>query len=79
MEKKHMFSSGAEYDAFLKRNCFECPFYVHYEDANEHNPECEIEERIAIGGASVFPYDWLDENSSMARFDCRKRLGLNKK
>lgn len=74
-----MFSNGSEYDAFLERNCFDCPFYVGYYEATKEKPVCKIEERIAFGIEKHFPFEWLDENGSMARFDCRKRLGLDKK
>lgn len=77
-----MFANGTEYECFLERNCYNCPFYVHYDEATEDNPVCNIEEQIALSGMTEdveFPYEWLDENGSMARYDCRKRLGLDKK
>lgn len=52
---------------------------VRVEEATEIKLVCEIEESISIGVDEHFPFEWLNTNGSMARFDCRKRLGLEKK
>lgn len=77
---KSMFSNGSEYDAFQDSNCFECQHYVHFEDATEGNPVCDVEERIVLasfGAEELFPFEWLDSNENISRFDCRKKNGLN--
>lgn len=74
-----MFSNGSEYGSFLERNCEKCPFYVYYDDATVENPVCQIEESIAMGLEEAFPYEWLNPNGYMARYDCRKRIGLDKR
>ena len=71
-----MFSNGSEYDEFMGRNCEKCPYYVDYGEATEENPVCSIEEDISIGGIKKFPKVWLIENGTMARYDCKKRLGV---
>jgi hypothetical protein len=73
-----MFANCSEYDAFLEKNCENCPFYVYYGEATEERPVCDIEESIAMGLEEVFPYEWLDENGEMSRYDCRKKQGLGK-
>lgn len=76
-----MFSNGTEYLNFLERNCDKCTHFVDYEDSSIENPCCPIEEDIATAmyEESVFPHDWLDENGSISRYDCRKRLGKDSK
>ncbi len=75
-----MFSNGTEYQCFLESQCFDCRFYVHFEEATEKKPVCHIEERIALcgGPGDDFPYEWLEENGYMYRYDCRRRA-LKKK
>ena len=72
-----MFSNGTEYDEFMGRNCEKCPHYVDYGEATEESPVCSIEEVIILNSVSdvAFPYEHLIENDSMARYDCKKRLG----
>lgn len=74
-----MFANGSEYDAFINKNCDNCPLYVYYDEATEEKPVCQIEEDIALGGIVRFPYEWLDKNDEMSRYDCRKKQGLDKK
>jgi len=73
-----MFSNGSEYEAFLERNCYKCKHYVHYDEATEENPVCQIEEDIVLSSVSdvAFPYEHLIENDSMSRYDCKKKLGV---
>lgn len=76
-----MFSNGSEYDAFMELNCFRCRHYVPFEEASADRPVCAIEDRIAQAALdeAAFPYDWLDKNGTMARYTCRRRLGLGRK
>jgi len=78
-----MFSNGTEYEAFLERNCYQCPMYVPFEEATKDRPVCPIEDRIAQAGFSGdkndFPYEWLDEDGTMAVYTCRRRLGKKKR
>ena len=73
-----MFSNGSEYESFLVTNCEDCPHYVHYNEATKENPACEIENDIALSSMSdvAFPYKHLIENGTMAKYDCKKRLGV---
>lgn len=74
-----MFSNGSEYSAFSASNCDKCEHMVYVDEIEAGKPPCQIEERIALAGMveeSPFPYEWLNENGAMSRYDCRKRLGL---
>lgn len=75
-----MFSNGTEYMCFLDRNCNDCRFFVAWEEATEKKPTCHIEQRIADctmldeeEAIKVFPYEWLAENGTMARYDCNRK------
>lgn len=76
-----MFSNGTEYLAFMERNCDRCKNYIHYEDATEDNPTCHIEEVIAVcaanGEEEDFPYEWLEDNQTISRYNCRELLKIN--
>lgn len=81
-----MFSNGTEYESFLERNCGDCRFYVLWEEATEKKPECHIEERIARcamldreEATKVFPYEWLEDNGSISRYNCRRKSFKKKK
>jgi len=76
-----MFSNGAEYDAFLEMNCYRCRHYVPFEEASPERPMCAIEDRISLAtmDEEAFPYAWLDENGTKARYTCRRRIGLGRK
>ncbi|MGO4369354.1 hypothetical protein AB4Z21_00910 [Paenibacillus sp. MCAF20] len=74
-----MFSNGTEYESFLDSQCGECPHFVHFEDATEDRPVCEVEEKIALCSIAEHykpPLEWLDGNGFMHRYDCRKKAGL---
>lgn len=72
-----MFSNGTEYQSFLEKECRRCPHYVHYEEATMERQCCPIEEAVELAGlgGTPFPYEWLDENGHMHRYDCRKKAG----
>ena len=69
-----MFSNGTEYLCFLERNGSSCALYRP--DA-EIGKGCHVEEAIDLtavtGNPTDFPYEWLDENDHMHRYDCRRK------
>lgn len=67
-----MFANGTEYHCFLEVNCYKCKKYVDFEDATEDKTVCQIEEKIAIGGKEMFPYDKLTPNGFMCRYTCNE-------
>lgn len=71
-----MFSNGTEYASFLDNNCEKCAKFVDWELATTENPCCRIEERIVVAmiDKSAFPYEHLDENGSMSRYDCKEKV-----
>jgi len=77
-----MFANGSEYQEFLAHNCEECPFYVYFDDVTDENPVCFIEEQISLSSMTdkiAFPYSWLDETGTMARYSCRRKNNQEEK